>query len=181
MGAISLRGKSWKRGVLRRILQPVGSAAPQAKSWFARKQGRCAVTEPRGSRYAGFCALGPLFRACTAIAIIEVPPNSMLVPTSEPNAHAAVPGSRHQIMKARIRSTIPLTSIQVQGPESSLLCSIAYMLQARPSMLRNMTSTSVSEKSSRIGPPSSMIPATIPTTAETNVRRWTPSVGQELG
>ena len=29
MGAISLRGKTWKRGVLRRILQPVGNLKEQ--------------------------------------------------------------------------------------------------------------------------------------------------------
>jgi hypothetical protein len=51
-----------------------------------------------------FCAQrrgGVRARACRAIAISAVPPNSMLMPTSNPSAHTAVPGSPIRMMAAR--------------------------------------------------------------------------------
>ena len=100
----------------------------------------------------------PLLRACRAIAINEVPPNSMLIPTRRPSAHAAVPGSPVKMMKASNRSTMPLTIIQVQRPVSSFLCSSAYMIDATPSMVKNTISSKVSDMAPRIGQPNSIDP-----------------------
>src|SRR5216684_3204200 len=126
---------------------------------------------PDEARYAALEALGApgaLPRACSAIAIIEVPPNSMLMPTRRPSAHVAVSGSPARMMTARIRSMMPLTSIQAQRPVSSFLCSSAYMIEATPSMTKNTISSRVSETAPLIGQPSSTMPAAIPSTAETS-------------
>jgi hypothetical protein len=57
-------------------------------------------------------------RAASAMPIIAVPPNSRLMPTSRPRAQVAVSGSPANMIPARMRSTMPLASIQPQRPES---------------------------------------------------------------
>ena len=110
-------------------------------------------------------------RACSAIAISDVPPNSMLMPTSSPSAHAAVPGSPVQIKAARMRSMMPLTSIQTQRLERSFLCSNAYMIEATPSMMKNTISSSVSETTPLTGQSSRTMPAAVASTADTSAHQ----------
>src|SRR6185312_12978699 len=57
-------------------------------------------------------------RAAVAIEISAAPPKIMLIPSSRPIAHAAEPGSPTMMMRPRIKSMIPLASIQPQRPES---------------------------------------------------------------
>ena len=57
-------------------------------------------------------------RAASAIAISAAPPNTILMPTRRPSAQTAVPGSPAKMMAARMRSMMPLTSIQPQRPVS---------------------------------------------------------------
>ena len=59
-------------------------------------------------------------RAASAIAISEVPPNTMLIPTRSPIAHAALPGRSEKMMAARIRSMTPLAMIQPDRLDASL-------------------------------------------------------------
>ena len=54
-----------------------------------------------------------------AIAMSAEPPMTILMPTSSPITHAAVPGKPAKMMAANTRSTIPLASIQPQRPVSS--------------------------------------------------------------
>src|SRR5260221_2421434 len=71
-------------------------------------------------------------RAYKAIATIAEPPMIMLMPTSNPSVHAAVPGSPVKIIAARIKSMMPLTSIQPHRPDSSGLCSRTNITEATP-------------------------------------------------
>src|SRR5262249_13594915 len=90
------------------------------------------LVRPFETAFGARGVLAAAVRACKAIAIIAAPPNSMLMPTSNPSAHSAVPGSPAQMMAARMRSIMPLTSIQPHCPESSFLCSKAYMIERMP-------------------------------------------------
>ena len=58
------------------------------------------------------------FLAAIAMAIKAAPPNTILMPTNRPSAQTAVPGNPAKMMPARIRSMIPLTSIQPHRPVS---------------------------------------------------------------
>src|SRR5262249_2414169 len=123
---------------------------------------------PDEGRYAveALAAGGALPRACRAIAIIAEPPNSMLMPTSRPSAQAAVPGSPAQMMAARMRSMMPLISIQPHFPDSSFLCSSAYIIESTPSMMKNTIRSRVSETAPRTGHPNKTIPAAMASTAD---------------
>src|SRR5262249_7707787 len=90
----------------------------------------------------------------------------MLMPTSSPSAHSAVPGSPPQMIAARMRSMMPLTSIQPQRPDSSFLCSSAYMIERTPSMMKNTISSKVSETAPRTGHASKTMPAAMASTAD---------------
>src|SRR5262245_58191724 len=125
----------------------------------------------RDHAYAALGACGVVVsgvRACRAIAISAEPPNSMLMPTSSPSAQAAVPGSPIRIMPARMRSMMPLASIQPHRPDSSFLCSSAYMIESTPSMMKNTISSSVSDMAPLIGHTSSTMPAAMASTAESS-------------
>src|SRR5262249_49367895 len=120
--------------------RPADAAGRARLAWRARRSGRparAAILTRYTARYAAFDVPGAAGapaspRACNAIAIIDVPPNSMLMPTSSPSAQAAVPGSPAQISAARMRSMMPLTSIQIHRLDRSFLCSNAYMIEATP-------------------------------------------------
>src|SRR4029079_2694951 len=74
----------------------------------------------RRRRHVGFGGLGhvtlscdqtaPPLRAATAIAISAEPPKIILMPTNNPTAQAAEPGSPANTMAARMRSMMPLTN-----------------------------------------------------------------------
>ena len=68
----------------------------------------------------------------------------MLIPTSNPSAHAAVPGNPAKMIAARMRSMMPLVSIQPHRPERSFLCSSAYMIVTTPSIVKNTINNRVS-------------------------------------
>ena len=89
------------------------SARTGAPSWPRRKPAKAAAVS---SLRRGRCA-----RACSAMAISAVPPNTILMPTSSPIAQAAVLGSPAKIIAPSTRSTTPLASIQPQRPDSSRL------------------------------------------------------------
>src|SRR6202022_112688 len=73
---------------------------------------------------AGAAKRGSISRACSAIAISAEPPNTILMPTSSPSAQAAVPGRPVRMIVAKIRSMMPLASIQPHCPDSSRLCNL---------------------------------------------------------
>src|ERR1019366_10355858 len=83
---------------------------------------------------AGAAERGSISWACSAIAISAQPPNNILMPTSSPIAQAAVPGRPARMIAAKIKSMMPLASIQPHRPESSRLCSSANMIEATPSI-----------------------------------------------
>src|SRR5580693_6417125 len=97
-------------------------------------------------------------RACRAIATSATPPKTILMPTSSPSAHAAVPGSPAKMMPARTRSMMPLISIHSQRPDSSRRCSKAYMRVATPSTTKKTISTNVSDTAPVIGSASKIRP-----------------------
>jgi Phage integrase, N-terminal SAM-like domain len=86
----------------------------------------------------------------------------ILMPTSSPIAQAAVPGRPAKMIVAKIRSMMPLASIQPHRPDSSRLCLSANMIEATPSITKNTMSTKVSERTPRNGHNSSTIPTAIP-------------------
>ena len=88
------------------------------------------------------------------------------MPTSSPIAQAAVPGRPIKIKVARMRSTMPLASIQPQRPESWLRCSSANMIEAMPSNMKKTISTKVSENTPVSGQPKRITPTRIASTAE---------------
>src|SRR5262245_11499409 len=118
------------------------------------------------SAFGAVVVAGSALRACKAMAIIAEPPNSMLMPTSNPSAQAAVPGKPPQMMAAKMRSMMPLISIQPHRPESSFLCSNAYRIESTPSMMKNAIRSNVSETAPGTGQPSKTIPAAIASTAD---------------
>ena len=117
---------------------------------------------------AGAVEREPISRACRAIAISAEPPNTILMPTSSPIAQAAVPGRPARMIAAKIRSMMPLASIQPHRPDSSRLCSSANMIEATPSITKNTMRTKVSERTPLNGHNSSKMPAAIPRIAETS-------------
>jgi hypothetical protein len=102
------------------------------------------------------------------IAISAEPPNTMLMPTSSTIAQAAVPGRPVRMIVAKIRSMMPLASIQPHRPDSSRLCSSANMIEAMPSITKNAMRIKVSERTPLNGHNSSTIPTAIPRIAETS-------------
>src|SRR5215469_11461314 len=112
---------------------------------------------------------GPCYaalRAASAMAIIADPPNNILIPTSKPSAQVADSGRPAKMMPARMRSTMPLASIQPQRPDNRARCSNANISVAMPSTMKNAISTSVSETVPLIGQRISTMPAAMPTTAD---------------
>ena len=88
-----------------------GGLAHQTGRSGSRRKGDVGPTLPGSSA----------LRACSAMAIIAVPPNTMLMPTSRPTAQAAVLGRPAKIMTASTRSMSPLINIHPHWPDSSRL------------------------------------------------------------
>src|SRR3569833_2859359 len=109
-------------------------------------------------------------RAASPSPTSEAPPNSMLMPTSTPSAHSAVPGRPAMMIAARTRSTPPLMSMKAQRPDNSRLCSNAYMIEAAPSTMKNAVSTSVSDSAPPRGHTRSISPTAMPSSAETSAQ-----------
>ena len=72
------------------------------------------------------------------------------------------------MIAAKIRSMMPLASIQPHRPDSSRLCPSANMIEATPSITKNTMRIKVSERTPRKGHNSSTIPTAIPRIAETS-------------
>src|ERR1700730_10121384 len=125
-------------------------------------------SQPSLAQCARAAERGSISRAYSAIAISAEPPNNILMPTSSPSAQAAVPGRPAKMIVAKIRSMMPLASIQPHRPDSSRLCSSANIIEATPSITKNTMRTKVSERTPLNGHNSSTIPAATPRIAETS-------------
>src|SRR3984893_12739447 len=152
--------------------QARGASAPTAIDRVARLRRTFLVSDSSQSRQppsgAGAAERGSISRACSAIAISAEPPNTILMPTSSPIAQAAVPGRPAKMIVAKIRSMMPLASIQPHRRDSSRLCSSANIIEATPSITKNTMRTKVSERTPLNGHNSSTIPAATPRIAETS-------------
>src|SRR5262245_6855317 len=101
------------------------------------------------------------------------PPTTILIPTSNPTAHTAVPGSPETTTAASTRSITPLNTIHSHRPESCRLCSKANMMVATPSMMKKAINTYIRASAPLLGTAINMQPTPIAKTADSNAHQNT--------